>query len=66
MERLPEQEIKRLLMRKYQKRNILVGLGLTAGVLGIYFYSMFAVKQENFLDKEFDEPITSNKNQTSN
>lgn len=61
MERSSEEEIKKLLMRRYRKRNILVGLGLAAGVLGIYGYSMLAVKQENFLDEDFDKPGPSAK-----
>ena len=56
MERASEEEIKRLLMRRYKRRNIAVGLGLAAGVFGIYAYSMLAVKQENFLDEDFDVP----------
>lgn len=51
--------IKEVIRRRYRKRNTLVGLGLAAGVLGIYAYSMFAVKQENFLDEEFDKPGAS-------
>ena len=51
--------IKEMVRRRYKKRNTLVGLGLAAGVLGIYGYSMFAVKQENFLDEEFDKPGAS-------
>uniref|UniRef100_A0A1X7VFH9 Cytochrome c oxidase assembly factor 3 mitochondrial coiled-coil domain-containing protein n=1 Tax=Amphimedon queenslandica TaxID=400682 RepID=A0A1X7VFH9_AMPQE len=48
--------VKEVIRRRYGKRNTVVGLGLAAGVLGIYAYSMFAVKQENFLDEEFDKP----------
>ena len=35
-----------------------MGVGLLTGVLGIYTYSMLhvAVKQENFLDEDFDKP----------
>lgn len=58
-------EIKRFLMKKYRNRNITVGLCLAAGVLGIYGYSMFAVKQENFLDEDFDKPV-STINETNN
>ena len=42
-----------------KKRNTLVGLGILAGVLGIYAYTMYAVKQKKFLDKEFDKPGAS-------
>lgn len=38
-----------------RRRNTLTGWGLGAAVIGIYSYSMFAVKQEKFLD-DFDEP----------
>lgn len=46
-------------MKRYRSRNIVVGLGLAASVLGIYAYSMFAVKQENFLGEDFDKPGTT-------
>lgn len=45
---------------KYQKTrrgNAALGLTLAAGVLGIYFYTMYAVKQETFLD-DFNVPET--------
>ena len=48
-----------LLMRKYKRRNLAVGLSLAAGVLGIYVYSMYAVKQESFLDEDFDKSYIS-------
>lgn len=38
-----------------RKKNTLTGALLGAAVLGIYTYSMYAVKQETFLD-DFDEP----------
>ena len=54
------QEVKRkMLMRRYRTRNAFVGLGLTAGIIATYAYSMYAVKQETFLDKEFDQPAAS-------
>ncbi|XP_004927183.2 cytochrome c oxidase assembly factor 3, mitochondrial [Bombyx mandarina] len=37
------------------KRNRLTGFTIGAGVLGVYLYSIFAIKQETFLD-DFDEP----------
>lgn len=37
------------------RRNRMVGLSIGAGVFGIYLYSIFAVKQETFLD-DFNEP----------
>jgi ABC-type anion transport system duplicated permease subunit len=43
--------------RKKKKIGRITGLTLGAIVLGIYFYSMFAVKQETFLDDfELQEP----------
>lgn len=45
-------------VRKLQdtsRRNRMVGLSIGAGVVGIYLYSIFAVKQETFLD-DFNEP----------
>lgn len=56
MERASEEEVKRMLMRRYRSRNIRVGLGLAAGVFGVYFYSMYAVKKDSHLDEEFDKP----------
>lgn len=35
--------------------DAILGCALGLGVLGIYGYSMFAVKQEHFLD-DFEEP----------
>ncbi|KAM3960744.1 coiled-coil domain containing 56 [Aphomia sociella] len=37
------------------KRNRITGLAIGAGVVSIYLYSIFAVKQETFLD-DFNEP----------
>lgn len=37
------------------RRNTWTGWGLTGIVFGIYAYSIYAVKQERFLD-DFDEP----------
>ncbi len=61
-----EQDVIRLRMRRYRRRNAAVGLGLVAGVLGIYAYSMLAVKQESFLDEEFDNPKENKSNNTTN
>ncbi|XP_074028622.1 coiled-coil domain containing 56 [Leptinotarsa decemlineata] len=38
-----------------RRKNLITGLLLGVGVLGIYGYSMYAVKQETFLD-DFEEP----------
>ena len=53
--KLKEADVRRLVSRRYFKKNILLGLTLTAGVVGIYAYSMLAVKQETFLDDAFDQ-----------
>ena len=37
------------------KRNRIVGLTLGLTVLGMYLYTMYAVKQEDFLDKELKQ-----------
>ena len=37
------------------KKNRILGATIGAGVVGIYLYSIFAVKQETFLD-DFNEP----------
>lgn len=42
-------------LERIRRRNTWTGWGLGAVVLGIYAYSMSAVKQERFLD-DFDEP----------
>lgn len=42
-------------LKKLRSRNLRVAGVLAAGVLGIYSYSILAVKQETFLD-DFDEP----------
>ena len=39
-----------------RRRNFLIGVGVAAGVIGIYSYSMAAVKQEGFLD-DFEAPV---------
>ncbi|KAJ2826938.1 hypothetical protein IWW50_002131, partial [Coemansia erecta] len=36
--------------RQYTVRNMLTAAGLTGGVAGIYFYSLHAVKQEDYSD----------------
>lgn len=43
-------------LQSLRKRNNLTGIILGGSVLSIYLYSMFAIKQEKFLD-DFDEPI---------
>ncbi|XP_077864437.1 cytochrome c oxidase assembly factor 3, mitochondrial-like [Saccoglossus kowalevskii] len=40
---------------RYVKRNVAVGCAIAVGVVGVYAYSMLAVKQETFLD-DFDSP----------
>ncbi|XP_076178479.1 cytochrome c oxidase assembly factor 3, mitochondrial-like isoform X2 [Ptiloglossa arizonensis] len=43
--------------KKNRKSNALFGISLAVGVLGIYFYTINAVKQETFLD-DFQKPET--------
>ena len=50
-------DMHRLLRQRYRRRNLLVGLGLLVGVASIYSYTILAVKQENFLDEEFDKRV---------
>lgn len=45
-------------LRKIRQRNVRTGLILGGGVLGIYFYTIFSVRQEKFLD-DFDEPVVT-------
>ena len=56
MQRLTDSDLKWLAMRRYRKKNTIVGLSILAGVLGVYAYSMWAVKQEDFLDEDFNIP----------
>ena len=57
MKRLTEEDFKRLILLKHRRRNALVGLGLAVGILGVFSFSMLAVKQETFLDDEdFNTP----------
>ena len=51
-----EAELNRLALMRYRRRNWLLGLGLLAGVLGIYGYSICAVKQESLDLDELDKP----------
>jgi hypothetical protein len=45
-------------LQKLRRRNVRTGFLLGGGVLGIYLYTIFAIRQENFLD-DFDEPATT-------
>ena len=63
MRRLSEIEVKRFLLSRYRKRNTIVGLSLLGGVLGIYAYSMLAVRQETL---DLDELIDPNKDVSNN
>lgn len=42
-------------LRQLRKRNTWTGVAIGGTVIGIYLYSMLAVKQERFLD-DFNEP----------
>lgn len=42
-------------LKRIRRNNLITGSLLGVGVLAIYGYSMFAVKQETFLD-DFEEP----------
>ena len=44
----------RKLLAKYRWRNAGVAVTILASAAAIYGYSMYSVKQENFLDSEFD------------
>ncbi|XP_072947552.1 cytochrome c oxidase assembly factor 3, mitochondrial [Epargyreus clarus] len=44
-----------LKLQQIGRRNRITGFSIGAGVVGIYLYSIFAVKQETFLD-DFEEP----------
>lgn len=56
MKYIEQQNIERAQkLKKVRRNNIFTALTLGAAVIGIYAYSMLAVKQETFLD-DFDEP----------
>lgn len=42
-------------LRRIRRNNLFTAFGLGVGVLSIYGYSIFAVRQESFLD-DFDRP----------
>lgn len=44
-------------LKKIRRNNLITAFGIGTTVMSIYFYSMFAVKQEKFLD-DFNEPET--------
>lgn len=53
---IERKNLERVLKLQRTRRNNLITGGILGGiVLGIYGYSMYAVKQETFLD-DFDEP----------
>lgn len=43
-------------LQQISKKNRITGLAIGTGVLSVYLYSIFAVKQETFLD-DFEEPV---------
>jgi len=45
----------------YKRNRRLIGFGLTVVVFGIYFYTMFAVRQEHFLE-DLDVPAVPDPN----
>ncbi|EFN70778.1 hypothetical protein EAG_04753 [Camponotus floridanus] len=56
MKRLEEQNLQRAKkVLRYRKSNNRLAFALTFGVLGIYTYTIYSVKQEKFLD-DFEEP----------
>lgn len=56
--RLIEQKNRERVQRLQQisKKNRITGLAIGTGVFSVYLYSIFAVKQETFLD-DFEEPV---------
>jgi len=56
MKRLEQQNLQRAKrVQGYRKANNRTALALTLGVIGIYTYTIYAVKQEKFLD-DFEIP----------
>lgn len=59
MKYIEQQNIERARrLKKVRRNNIFTALTLGAAVIGIYTYSILAVKQETFLD-DFDEPAVA-------
>lgn len=57
MKLIERQNVERVLkLKRTRKNNILTAFALGGSVLAIYGYSIFAVKQEKFLD-DFEEPV---------
>lgn len=57
MKLIEKQNVERVLkLKKTRKNNLITAVALGGTVLAIYGYSMFAVKQEKFLD-DFEEPV---------
>lgn len=57
MKLIEKQNVERVLkLKKTRKNNLVTAAALGASVLAIYGYSLFAVKQEKFLD-DFEEPV---------
>lgn len=56
MKRLEEQNLQRATrVQGYRKSNNRLAIALSLGVIGIYTYTIYSVKQEKFLD-DFVEP----------
>ncbi|XP_029175345.1 cytochrome c oxidase assembly factor 3, mitochondrial [Nylanderia fulva] len=56
MKRLEEQNLQRAKrVQGYRKSNNRLAIALGLGVIGIYTYTIYSVKQEKFLD-DFEEP----------
>jgi len=56
MKRLEEQNFQRARkVQAYRKANKRIAITLGLGVIGIYAYTIYSVKQEKFLD-DFEEP----------
>ncbi|XP_072753676.1 cytochrome c oxidase assembly factor 3, mitochondrial-like [Anoplolepis gracilipes] len=56
MKRLESQNLERAKrVQGYRKSNNRLAFALTLGVIGIYSYTIYSVKQEKFLD-DFEEP----------
>lgn len=55
IKKLKDEHMRRQTLKQMRSRNILVGGSILGVMAAIYFYTLKATKQENFLDKEFDE-----------
>ena len=53
--RVRDEQIRRQTLRQVRSRNLLVASAVMGAMGAIYVYTLKVTKQENFLDKDFDQ-----------